>query len=249
MNMSVSYVNMILQGGIYYFELNEESKNRPFLVISKDNGYGKDVLAFVITERFTSTDVSLPIVLNNYVSFIRVSGSKEVPKSKIINSSFNGVLIPDVFNIAIRMYMRRFAIVNEEELEKDLNNYLDKIEKEGHYYYLDRKKRFRKKEYLRNQLFLEDSKAKIVFPEKEENNVNISKSNTINGPLDDEVMKDFTLKQLFTIKRMIHEQSKKDIQKKYLLDNWKCDYICSNIERLITRKKRGENVYKKKKKK
>ena len=69
MNMSVSYVNMILQGGIYYFELNEETKNRPFLVISKDNGYGKDVLAFVITERFTSTDVSLPIVLNNYVSF------------------------------------------------------------------------------------------------------------------------------------------------------------------------------------
>ena len=249
MNMSVSYVNMILQGGIYYFELNEETKNRPFLVISKDNGYGKDVLAFVITERFTSTDVSLPIVLNNYVSFIRVSGSKEVPKSKIINSSFNGVLIPDVFNIAIRMYMRRFAIVNEEELEKDLNDYLDKIEKEGYYYYLDRKKRFRKKEYLRNQLFLEDSNAKIVFPEKEENNVNISKSNTINGPLDDEVMKDFTLKQLFTIKRMIHEQSKKDIQKKYLLDNWKCDYICTNIERLITMKKRGENMYKKKRKK
>lgn len=233
--MSVPYVNMIIQGGIYYFELNKETKNRPFLVISKDNGYGKDVLAFIITERFTSNQVSLPIVLNNCISFIRVSGSKEVSMAKIFNSSFIGILTPKVFNIATRMYMKRFANVNDEDLKRDLESYLDELENGNYSFYLDRNKRFSKKEYLSNNLVLDDTKAS-----NDSNNSSILITAKSDKEQDKKIFSEFTLKQLFTIKKMMREQSKKDIQKKYLIDNWKCDYICTHIERLITEKKRQE---------
>ena len=83
MNTSDYIVNRLIQGGIYYFELDSVSKKRPYLVISKDNGYGMNVLVFTITKQFISSKVSLPVVLNGEIGFIRISGTREVPMDKI----------------------------------------------------------------------------------------------------------------------------------------------------------------------
>ena len=99
------FVNRIVQMGIYHFELSKESKHRPYLIISRDDGgYGANILSFSITEQFTSSEINVPIMLGKSISFIRASSTYEVPKEKIFNSSFYGLLRPDDLDIALRTF-------------------------------------------------------------------------------------------------------------------------------------------------
>lgn len=225
------FINRIIQSGIYYFQLSDDGKTRPYLIISKDDGYGANVLAFQITEQFTSSRVNLPIVINNMISFIRISGTKEVSKIKIIDSSFDGLLRPDIFSIAIRMYTRRFANVNEDELNIDLNNYLNELDSLQVPLYKNRSLDFKKEDYLNNTIG-EISTAKVSFNYKETKKENYStiKSDEV---IKKEVMSEWSENRLIKFQNDMRIKSNDELQKIFGCDLLTVDYIKRNIRYLL----------------
>ena len=238
-------VNRLIQGGIYFFEVDERSKNRPYLIVSKENGYGMDVLAFLITKQFISSKVSLPVVLNGEISFVRISGTREIPLSKVNYDAFYGLLRPDVFSIAIQMYMRRFAKVNEEELDRDLNNYLLELEKGDFPYLINPNKYFRRIDYLNDisPVYKEDDRKRkdirvkkdLETPEKEEKE-NIKLYFESDKMIEDEIIKS-SYWTLYHLKEFREKSRKKNDRElishfhtslnviKYLRKN--CSYLIS----------------------
>ena len=252
MNTSDYIVNRLIQGGIYYFELDSVSKKRPYLVISKDNGYGMNVLVFTITKQFISSKVSLPVVLNGEIGFIRISGTREVPMDKIDYGSFYGLLRPDIFSLAIRMYSSRFANVNEEELTEDIEKYLDELEEGGLTYKLNTNKVFRKADYKNNvPLVYKEEKRESAEKDMRTNTTDIKKEvNNIklnSGPENDKmknILEDsyWSVYRLKEFKNKCQHKSNKDLMKIFNASFETVQYLRNNIGFLISKKQQRQSL-------
>lgn len=238
--MSNYYVNRVMQGGIYYFKQESEKKSRPFLVISKDDGYGQEVLVFSITKKFTSPEVNLPIVINKTVSFIRVSGPIEVKKHTFFTAPFNGILVPDVFSIAIRMFTKRFASVNEDELNKDLNRYLTQLEKDKIPLLMNQNKLFKKSDYLNSTIETNDSSAVKEFTGNKE------KEKSFNRDVEKDYSRNFKnlsieankldTYMLLNFKDIMRSKSDDDLSKQFGLNHEMVEYLRSNVNKIINKR-------------
>lgn len=253
MNSCDYMVNRLIQGGIYYFELDSVSKKRPYLVISKDNGYGMNILAFAITKQFISSKVSLPVVINGEIGFIRISGTKEVPSDKVDYESFYGLLRPDIFSIAIRMYSLRFANVNEKELNEDIEKYLDELESRGLTYKLNTNKVFRKTDYKNDVpiIYKETNKESIKKDMKSKPKNNKTNTNPSlkldSGPendklkiiLDDSYWSIYRLKEF---KNKANHKTNKDLMKIFNSSFEMVQYLRGNIGFIISKKQQLQKL-------
>lgn len=236
------FVNRIIQRGIYYFELSQESKTRPYLVISRDDaGYGSEILAFSITERFAKKEVNLPVVINGGVSFIRVSAALEVPKKKIIKSSFDGLLREDIFNIALRMYTKRFQDIDSKKLEVDLNSYLDELTNIHIPLYVNNKVLFDKEKYLNDDLNTQDNQnAKIVYEKKK---LNLQKRE--DDPIVIQILHRFTINILIKFKNDMKMKRDNELKIMFSLTDEELKYMKENIRSLIKRKEKIRQIERK----
>lgn len=245
------YVNKIIQGGIYYLELSKESKQRPYLIISKDDyGYGQNVLAFSISEKFTSCDVNLPIVINKKISFIRISAPFEVPKQKIIRTEFDGLLRPDILDLAIRMFTKRFSEIDEMKLEADLYGYLTELEKSQIPLYVDNRVLFRRDKFLSNEIYFiskrEKENAKIFSISDEKKQSVEKKSSKIEKwndyltdedmKIEEEVLTQLSLNQFIKFQKDMRVKSNNELERLFCLDKDSVVYIKQNIRKLIKKK-------------
>ena len=244
------FVNRIVQMGIYHFELSKESKHRPYLIISRDDGgYGANILSFSITEQFTSSEINVPIMLGKSVSFIRASSTYEVPKEKIFNSSFYGLLRPDVFDIAIRTFLKRFTDIDEVKLEKDLNHYLEDLERMRVPLYCDNSILFNKDKFLNNEIKKNEKDSSAITSYHNTKPIEPIKQ-IINGPMEGkkkskfstmneqekEVLKLFSINQLIKFQKDMKLKSNYELHQMFGIDEDTVIYVKQNIRKLIKEK-------------
>lgn len=246
MENSDYFVNRLIQGGIYYFEADMRSKKRPYLIISKDNGYGMDIIAFAITKHFVSSKTSLPIVLNGKIGFIRVSGTCEVNRAKIDYRDFSGLLRPDIFSIAIRMYTSRFMDVDERELNKDINMYLDTLESLNYHYRINEKRLFRKEDYL-NNIQIEPNNAVKINQVKEEmvkENSNIKIDERPDRFIEQEIIKSdyWSLYRLREFQEKMRKRTDNELSRLFKTDAETVKYLRSNISYMIGKRKNFRHI-------
>lgn len=252
------FVNRIVQMGIYHFELSKESKSRPYLVISKDDGgYGANILSFSITEQFTSSDINVPIMLGKSISFIRASATYEVPKEKIFNSTFYGLLRPDVFSIATRTFLKRFTDIDDIQLEKDLMVYLDELDRMKVPLYYDSRIIFSKEKFLNNEIkkIEKDGNAIASYQNYEDcgKSLSVEKDNRAiphfqkENDMEHIVLNTFSLNQLIKFQKDMRTKSNRDLKHQFGLDEDTLIYVKQNIGKLIKEKNnksgRGRNHY------
>lgn len=244
------FVNRIVQMGIYHFELSKESKHRPYLIISRDDGgYGANILSFSITEQFTSSEINVPIMLGKSISFIRASSTYEVPKEKIFNSSFYGLLRPDVFDIAIRTFLKRFTDIDEVKLEKDLNHYLEDLERMRVPLYCDNSILFNKDKFLNNEIKKIEKDSSAITSYHNTKPIEPIKQ-IINGPMEgkkkpkfsamsereEEVLKIFSINQLIKFQKDMKLKSNYELHQMFGIDEDTVVYVKQNIRKLIKEK-------------
>ena len=244
------FVNRIVQMGIYHFELSKESKHRPYLIISRDDGgYGANILSFSITEQFTSSEINVPIMLGKSISFIRASSTYEVPKEKIFNSSFYGLLRPDVFDIAIRTFLKRFTDIDEVKLEKDLNHYLEDLERMRVPLYCDNSILFNKDKFLNNEIKKIEKDSSAITSYHNTKPIEPIKQ-IISGPMEgkkkpkfsamnereEEVLKIFSINQLIKFQKDMKLKSNYELHQMFGIDEDTVVYVKQNIRKLIKEK-------------
>ena len=100
-------LNKIIQSGVYYAGDDAAGKTRPYVIITKDQGYSIDVLAFKVTSKFKDKKYVVPININGKISFIICSETINMEVPDILSATFVGILNPDVFMhnfIRIKIY-------------------------------------------------------------------------------------------------------------------------------------------------
>ena len=241
------YVNRIIQGGIYFLTL-EDDKTRPYVVISKNSGYGVNVILFVVTSKCPLSDYMLPVVIGGKVSFIRTSGTKEVSPKMIIDSDFGGVIRPDILSLAIPFYASRFMNLKESDvdrLEKDNDRYLHDIQEKRYPLYMNAGLTFNVKDFLKNK-YSEHPDATIVRSATQERPVQQGASlldvdhGTLKRkyPLD---LNEWSLNDLKMFRSDMFRLTEKELITKYGCSANRIQYIKRNIKYVI-KKKRGVRV-------
>lgn len=165
------YINRIIQGGIYFLTL-DDGKLRPYVVISKNSGYGMNVILLLITSKCTSPNFMLPVVVRGKVSFIRTSGTQEVPVRTIIDSEFGGIIRPDILSLAISFYGSRIMKMRSEDdeaLHKKEKEYLKGIEERRYPLYADERKIFKVQDFLNGKYCEEKKSSPASFDAGKEN--------------------------------------------------------------------------------
>lgn len=121
-------LNKIIQSGVYYAINEKDGKERPYVIISKDQGYAMNILAFKITSKFSERRYIVPIHINGKISFIVCSETVSMGITDVLNGSFVGLLNPEVFNICTTMYISRFSSIDNASLNQNMCEYLDLLE-------------------------------------------------------------------------------------------------------------------------
>lgn len=157
------FINRIVQGGIYFLTLPEDGKNRPYVVISNDNGYGLNVLVFSISSKYADSRAALPIVFSNKVSFMRTSSAIEVSPKEICAADFGGVVSPEILQYGISMFIKRFSYTKDdyfEAINENIEGYLTLLERKKYVLHENGKILFNVKRFLDNTL-LSNTMAEI----------------------------------------------------------------------------------------
>lgn len=150
---SMLFINRIVQGGIYFLTLPEDGKNRPYVVISKDNGYGLNVLVFPISSKYADSRAALPILLSNRISFMRTSAVIEVSPKTIIAADFGGLVSPEILSYGINLFVRRFmSISGIESIDEKIQEYLKLLQKEKYALHENPKIQFHAEKFKNNTL-------------------------------------------------------------------------------------------------
>lgn len=237
------YINRIIQGGIYFLTL-EDGKTRPYVVISKNSGYGVNVLLFVVTSKCPLSDYMLPVVIGGKVSFIRTSGTKEVSPKTIIDSDFGGVIRPDILSLAISFYASRFMNLKEpdvERLEKDKDRYLHDIQEKRYPLYMNTGLTFNVKDFLKNK-YSEHPDATIVRSATQEQPTKAGASlieldrNDLKRKYPLELDK-WDLSDLKMFRSDMFRLSEKELITKYGCSSSRIQYIKRNIKYVIKQKR------------
>lgn len=121
-------LNKIIQSGVYYTNSPIDNKTRPYVVISKDQGYSIDILAFKITSKFKDKHYIVPIQISGRVSFIVCSETVNLTVQNLLEASFVGVLNPPLFNICTTIYISRIMDIDTTSMNRDMCEYLDIME-------------------------------------------------------------------------------------------------------------------------
>ena len=159
------YINRIIQGGVYFLTL-EDGKRRPYVVISKNSGYGMNVILLTITSKCPSPVFMLPVIVRNHVSFIRTSGTREVPVRTIIDSEFAGIIRPDILSLAISFYATRIMKMKSEDMQNlrlQEKEYLKEVETHKYPLYADDTIIFSVQDFLDGKYSIEQINTKAVF--------------------------------------------------------------------------------------
>lgn len=121
-------LNKIIQSGVYYTTSSTDNKTRPYLVISKDQGYSMYILAFKITSKFKDKHYIVPIQISGRVSFIVCSETISLDVQDLLGAQFVGVLNPPLFNICTTMFTSRIMDIDTTSMNRDMCEYLDIME-------------------------------------------------------------------------------------------------------------------------
>ena len=121
-------LNKIIQSGVYYADDDAAGKKRPYVIITKDQGYSIDVLAFKVTSKFKDKKYVVPININGKISFIICSETINMEVPDILSATFVGILNPDVFNICTTLYASRFMNIDMTDVNRDMCEYLNILE-------------------------------------------------------------------------------------------------------------------------
>lgn len=236
------YINRIIQGGIYFLTL-EDGKTRPYVVISKNSGYGVDVILFVVTSKCPLSEYMLPVVIGGKVSFIRTSGTKEVSPKMIIDSDFGGIIRPDILSLAISFYASRFMSLkgpDVDRLEKEKNEYLHDIQEKRYPLYMNGSVVFKVKDFLENK-YSEHPGATIVksaVQERERSSgatlMDIENPNVKRYPTD---LHAWTLSDLKTFRSDMFKLTEKELMRKYNCSEKRIQFIKRNIKEALLKKK------------
>lgn len=148
-------VNRILRGGIYFLKLPKDEKMRPYIVVSKESGYGMNVLVFAISSKYVSSAVSLPIVIMGKISFVRTSSVIEVSSKELIHAEFLGVIQKDILECIVSMFTMRILTKTDEiesYIESFKESYLNLLEEKKYVLHDNDKILFTKDAFLENRI-------------------------------------------------------------------------------------------------
>lgn len=220
------FINRIVQGGIYFLRLSFDEKMRPYLVVSKNNGYGMNVLAFMIMSKYTDSQITCPIVLSNTVSFIRASGTIEIQPKSIISADFAGIVQPEILDIVISIYMSRFIDFPSEELEKIRKksmDYLKLLESKKYGLHDNSSIQFTAKDFLENSL-CKNNTARITDDVK-----------PVDRPFK---IEDWSINDLRTFKNDMNTMNLKDLTKKYNFTSKRIDFLKKRVNHELNERKK-----------
>lgn len=233
------YINRIIQGGIYFLTLSD-GKLRPYVVISKNSGYGMNVILLLVTSKCTSPNFMLPVVIKGKVSFIRTSGTEEVPIRTIIDSEFGGVIRPDILDLAISFYGSRILKTSCEgmdELHKRENTYLKEIEDRKYPLYADKKIIFNLKDFL-NGKYCEENKSSATF-DNESNDILKKNINAKFKPKKKypKKLKNWELDDLKMFRTDMFKLSKNELMMKYDSTENRIEFLRRTIKTELSKRK------------
>lgn len=148
-------INRILRGGIYFLKLPKDEKMRPYVVVSKENGYGMDVLVLAISSKYATSEAALPILLMGKISFVRTSSVIEVSSKELIHAEFLGIVQDDILDCIVTMFTERI-LSNAEEMKTRTTlfreEYLELLEGKKYVLHADEKILFTKDAFLENRI-------------------------------------------------------------------------------------------------
>lgn len=224
---SDAFINRIVQGGIYFLRLSFDDKMRPYLVVSKDNGYGMNVLSFMIMSKYTDSKITCPIVLSNTVSFIRASGTIEIQPKAIIDADFAGIIQPEILSIVTSMYISRFAdipIDMVEKNQKELTTYLELLESKKYGLHDNPSIQFTVKEYLANTL-CKSNTAQITEQEEVK---------SVRRPFK---IEEWSYDDLRTFKHDMSTMNVRDLMKKYQSTPKRIDFLKHKVNAELNKRR------------
>lgn len=235
------YINRIIQGGIYFLTLPEDKKTRPYVVISKNFGYGMNVIIFSITSKCPTSEFMLPVVIRGKVSFIRTSGTREVAMKTIVESEFGGVVRPDILSLAISFYASRFMNVSEKDIARmheEEKEYLHDIEERKYPLYMDESVIFTTSDFLSNK-YCAESKPSLVYPIQEPGK-NRSYSMDPTKMRVPRYLKDWSIRQLKEFRKDMYRYSNKELAKRYHCSISQVQFIRSRVKDELAKRMGGD---------
>lgn len=238
MNDDDMFINRIIQGGIYFLTLQDDKKMRPYVVISNNSGYGMNILSFSITSKCPTSNAVLPIVMSNKVSFIRISGTKEISPKTVIESDFGGIMRPDIFKLAITLFAQRFMNISDADgLKREVSDYLDEIEKQKFPLHSDGNIIFTKEKFLSDSF----GNEKATIDNVDKDNIIISKAK---AGLDERKFERYPLELKFwktqdlkSFKTDMYTLPIESLMKKYSSSEGRIHFIKRNIKLELQKRK------------
>lgn len=213
-------INMIFQGGIYFLTLPNDGKLRPYVVISKNNGYGLNVLAFPISSKYADSKAALPVLISGKISFMRVSGVTEIPAKDIINANFKGIISNEILSYGMYLFVSRFMNIVSEEIYSKIDSYLNLLENEN-YYLHDGKVKFNANKFKNNTLI-------PIFKNKTE------KLRNYNYPYD---IKKWSSSKLKKFRTDMFRLTQNELMKKYKSSPERITYLKSHVKKELKKRK------------
>lgn len=252
-------INRLVRGGVYYITLNTDKKCRPYLIISKDAGYGKSVIGLKVTSRFKDEEISLPIVFGkNKVSFIDTSFPVNLSAKDIMKGDFTGIIQDELLMLATNKFGSRFLDMSDNALniihEKEVE-YCNSLENAGCVLRKNTEVKFTTQSFFDGTMIQamceEDSDATIKIVPKE----NIHKNEFVSVKNEKKEhskfalhksfphsLRDWNTSELYGFKHDLTVCNMHELMKKYKSSQSRIAFIRRNVNRELDHRKRESNA-------